>query len=220
MTQISLKIVCAIALFIGSLMSMGQPVKSVIGAKKTLSMSGASAKDYIQDGLFFIGENIAPPSSGFQSIYLGKDLALTNGWTVELCGECLATVRNEIMFGPTTSKYSLNPWATGWWLASNNTSINFRFGSNERSTGQTNADATQLAYTCAGWEPVAIKSFALGALVGEYSVSSFNLSVASYLNSGSTAYWNIYSLRVYNRPLSAEEISHNDEVDKERFGLQ
>lgn len=200
-------------------MSMGQPVKSAIGAQKTLSMNGASAKDYIQDGLFFLGENIAPPSSGYQTIFLGRDLDLTKGYTVELCGTCLATVRNEIMLGPTTSKYSLNPWATGWWLASNNATINFRFGSNERSTGQTNVGATQLAYTSAGWEPVALKSFAVGVLVGEYSVSSFNLSVASYLNSGSTAYWNIYSLRVYNRPLSAEEIAHNYAIDKERFGL-
>jgi len=195
---------------------LAAPTRSVVGARHIVGVGGAS---YVQDGLFYVGEDIAPPSSGVQSIYLGGDLDLTNGWTVEVCGECLATVRNEIMFGPTVNKYNLNPWATGWWLASNNTTINFRFGANERSTGQTNAGATQLAYTSAGWEPVALKSFAVGVLVGEYTVSSFNISAASYLNSGSTAYWNIYSLRVYNRPLTAEEVAHNYAVDKSRFNL-
>ncbi len=218
MTKMLLKYVCAIAFSLGGLVSMGQPVKSVIGAQKTLYMNGASAKDYIQDGLFFLGENIAPPSSGMQIVSIG-DLPIVNGWTVEICGIYTMSQSGEPVIFSVNDTSSIRIFGIGWRVNANHTAINIRWFVSEADTGQTVGSPAQLAYTMNPNKTLV--GYAQGLPFLNVSATSAQLpdTTITKLVSAEGGAFNIYSLRVYDRPLSAEEIAHNYAIDKERFGL-
>lgn len=183
-----------------------------------LSRKTYGAFAYVRDGLYYIGEGIKASTSGYgNDIAFAQGMPTDDGWTVEVCGSCIGTTRQGIMLGYSSSSIP-NSFGIGWWIANNNKTINFRNYNLEYSTGKTNEARTNLAYTIKGDK---ICVYTEGNLVTtlEKNPSMTVPAAIARIIGGSASGWDIDSIRVYRRALTAEEINANFRVDAMRFGL-
>ena len=201
------------------MVALASPVRSMVGARNiSVGAKVPTAADYVQDGLFFIGEAITPPASGMQIISIG-DLPIVNGWTVEICGVYTMSQIGEPVIFSVNDTSSVRIFGVGWRVNANHTAINIRWFVSEADTGQTVGSPAQLAYTMDSNKHLV--GYAQGSSFLNVSATSAQLPATTItkLVSAEGGAFNIYSLRVYNRPLTAEEIAHNYTVDKARFNL-
>ena len=180
-----------------------------------------TARDYVQDGLVFEEDNIVPPSSGIQAIFIGVGIPNTDV-TVEWCGIKSATPRYGI-YASIRSVSSAEAFSIGWWTNVNNETINARIYYQESSSNQNTGDIAQLSYTVSNGNTASF--FNMGRKFATYSNSLVPNALAScgtpirYIVNTRGEYIHYYSLRVYSRALTAEEIAANYRVDRLRFNL-
>ena len=113
----------------------GSYSKSLIGMRSIYgNLNKTDSYPYVSDGLVFIGNEIAPPTSGMQAIDIKTDVDKFN-WTIEWCGIHIDNTRaNNFMFPDSSIKK--NSWAPGWWINSNKININARVQHDEFNSKQ------------------------------------------------------------------------------------
>ena len=203
---------------------VGSVVRGNIGGQHAVLSHGEDSPSvpYVTDGLVFIGEEIFPPDSGTQFIDLNTEIDTAN-WTIDWCGIHLDNKRaNNFMF-PSGTKINGNAWCPGWWVNADNIHINARLYYSEVKSSQQVGTMCYLAHVVDNAS--IIRMYADGIPFSENSSSlvqsaldSITGQIIRYIGCPSSDYVYIKSLRVYDRPLSAEEIAYNHEIDVERFG--
>lgn len=204
---------------------VGAAVRSNIGGQHAVLANGEDSPHipYVTDGLVFIGEEIAPPDSGTQFIDLNTEIDTAN-WTIDWCGIHLDNKRaNNFMF-PSGTRVSSNSWCPGWWVRSDGIFINGRLLWREPASDQQVCTMAYLAQTVDTSSLIKMyaggtKFFEDGSQLAVDSIGRIESGLIRYIICPSTDYVYVKSLRIYDRPLSAEEIVFNHEIDLERFNV-
>lgn len=203
--------------------ALAAPVDSLIGEKGVLYIEDINEPcPYVPDGLVFLGEAIAPPSSGIQAIDLGVDIDKTN-WTIDWCGIHPNNVRSNNFMIPGASPVR-NAWVPGWWVNADGVHINGRlYYYDVKMTTQKVGEVVSLANAVE--DGVVTTMYAGGE---QYYRDSSSLTVNAisrisgttfrYIVCPESDYCYINSLRIYDRALTAEEVAYNHQIDQERFG--
>lgn len=202
---------------------VGAAVRSNIGGHHLAfaNCEDSQSVPYVTDGLVFIGEEIAPPDSGTQFIDLNTEIDIAN-WTIDWCGIHLDNQRKHNFMFPSGTKINSNSWCQGWWVNADGVHINARYFYVDVKSSQQVQALCYLAHTISNAS--VMKMYAEGIQFAENNSSLVqsalnNISgqIIRYIVCPYTDYVHVKSLRVYDRPLSAEEIAFNHEIDLERF---
>ena len=202
---------------------VGSVVRGNIGGQHTVLSHGEDSPSvpYVTDGLVFIGEEIAPPDSGTQFIDLNTEIDIAN-WTIDWCGIHLNNQRKNNFMFPSGKKSNSNSWCPGWWVNADGIHINARFQYADVKSSQQVQTLCFLAHTIS--DASVMKMYAAGIQFSEDSSSlvqstlnNIHDKIIRYVICPYTDYVYVKSLRVYDRPLSAEEIAYNHNIDIERF---
>lgn len=202
------------------------PIASTVGAKHSafVNVGEEPTVPYVQDGLVFISEGFETPDTNWE-LNIGTEVPAID-WTLEWCGVHVGTKRSNCFMawakGPSsTHGFSFN-FSIGWWANSNGANINMRCYTSEQMSNQLVGDVVCLAYTVK--DGTALLMYADGELFGNRSgsvvqnaISMYGDSVG-YIGGGAGDKLTVYSVRIYNRALTAEEIAYNAQIDRERFG--
>lgn len=203
---------------------VGSVVRGNIGGQHAVLANGEDSPHvpYVTDGLAFLGEEIAPPDSGTQFIDLNTEIDIAN-WTIDWCGIHLDNKRATNFMFPFGTKVNANSWCPGWWVNADGIHINARLYYADIKSSQQVKTLCYLANTISNAS--VMKMYAEGIQFSENSSSlvqsalnSISDKVIRYIICPSADYVYVKSIRVYDRPLSAEEIAFNHEIDLERFG--
>ena len=202
---------------------VGSAIRSNIGGQHSAfaNCEDSPSVPYVTDGLVFIGEEIAPPDSGTQFIDLNTEIDISN-WTIDWCGTHLDNQRKNNFMFPSGTKINANSWCPGWWVRSDGIGINGRYGWREPQSSQQTASMAYLAHTVNNASTIRMYAEGVafwedGSQLVHDSLGRIEGGFIRYIICPSTDYVYVKSLRVYNRPLSAEEIVFNHEIDLERF---
>lgn len=204
---------------------IGAAVRSNIGGQHAVLANGEDSPSvpYVTDGLVFLGEEISPPDSGTQFIELNSEIDIEN-WTIDWCGIHLDNQRKANFMFPSGTKINSNSWCPGWWVNADGIHINARLYYADLESSQQVQTLCYLANTISNAS--VMKMYAEGIQFSENSSSLVQSAlnyisgkVIRYIVCPSSDYVYVKSIRVYDRPLSAEEIAFNHEIDLERFNV-
>lgn len=213
-----------------------------------VSSGGSSPYDkygYIKDGKIFhldgidVGDTVNEWTDLVNGYVYSKDGAtrLTNGWSLNTttmkCPQydflpANANQTIEVVLKPTSSSGSQPIWMQQGNNTFTNNSILFFYNNGQITFLQRNKTYaikfTENAYHCISLnlDRGLVNGVAKSPQTKtDYWNNSTNYSCIGTRNGVTSSHYNgsIYSIRVYNRKLSAAEMLHNQQVDNERFNL-
>ena len=201
------------------------PIASSVGAKHSafVEVGEEPTVPYVQDGLVFIAEGFETPDVTW-NMEIGAEVPTTE-WTMEWCGFHYGNKRSNCFMGVKSKReVTSNPYnfTIGWWVNNDGIHINQRVYYGEVNSGQAVSGVIQLAYTVN--EGSVMDMYADGIHYGQNSslvataITGQIGDAIRYIGGGAGDKLTVYSVRIYNRALTAEEIAYNAEIDRERFG--
>ena len=203
-----------------------------------------SVSAYVQDGLILHMDGIEKGSTtnrwtsvigGYQFVPQGSGTVLFNDNNIELDGSSylrnssftpvssnVGTIEVVTEITPTNSCIFIPRWGTGYTIAAGMFGSGFLFGVKTATARYPNAtgklsisaNGDRCIYNGVGQQVNGSDYIAVSGL-------DYNLIGARYRNSayGYYATGKIYSIRIYNRKLTEEEMLSNFSIDKARFGI-
>jgi hypothetical protein len=159
-------------------------------------------------------------TTDYARLPIGKLESFTNQLTVELW----VSFESPIDYSCPIIKTTDNGWTDGWGIYFNAGSAYFFVNLyNGAQTVSTTVDSN-LAHIVGVYNGANLKIYKNSTLIatsGSYTNNINNAVSYTYIGSGTTQYFSgkIPQVRVYNRGLTIDEVTHNYNTTKKRFGL-
>lgn len=230
---------------IGGIAAVGDPVRSMLGARGTASIGGGgapTARDYVQNGLIAMWDGIENAGWGVHDAAATVWADLVGGYDLTIIGSVQpnnvqgdATVasRRPAIDGIQTVEVCARLWRIG------GNELMFCSGPTDQSRLGVVSYSSTIVQTMAGkfWSLAQANNQLMTISATNDSCFADGVQLAPLTHGADT--WNngsvvgiggresrlyaapgeYYSVRLYSRTLTAAEIAYNNAIDKERFGL-